>query len=259
MDPYLEHHNLWSEFHSSLAFEIRNALNPQIQPQYVARVTAHVAYDDIEIARAQRAEPDVGIFRSQPHTPRDVTATMTATPATVESRAVLTTPLRLYRVEIHQTDSFELVTVIEILSPINKRRKHPERNKYLRKRRDLLQSPIHFIEIDWLRGGERSPLQDPVPLAPYYITLSREERRPTIEVWAMQLWDKLPMLPVPLSEPDPDVIVDLGATFTMVYDDSGYATLIDYHKPPPPPLLNKQEAAWLEEHLHAVGKRTGER
>jgi hypothetical protein len=256
MDPYLEHHNLWAEFHGDLAYAIRDWLNPRIQPQYVARTKSYVTYDVIGIAQRQRLGPDVDILQTQPTTGVATQTIAAVTPATIESRALVTSPLRLHRVEIHKTDSLELVTVIEILSPINKRRKHSERIKYLRKRRDLLGAPVHFLEIDLLRGGERSPLHDPVPLAPYYITLSREQRRPTIEVWAIQLWDKLPMLPVPLAELDPDVILDLGAAFTTVYDDSGCEMLIDYRNSPPPPLLNKQEAAWLEEHLRAVGKRT---
>jgi len=60
---------------------------------------------------------------------------------------------------------------------------------------------------------------------------------------------------VPLLEPDPDVPLDLGMVVSSVYERDGYATIIDYRNLPPPPLLNKQEAEWLEAHLHAAGKR----
>lgn len=33
----------------------------------------------------------------------------------------------------------------------------------------------------------------------------------------------------------------------------GYATLLDYRRPPPPPALTEQEARWVEEHLQKTG------
>ena len=51
----------------------------------------------------------------------------------------------------------------------------------------------------------------PVPEAPYYVTLSRANHRPFVEVWPLQLQDPLPILPVPLLEPDADAPLDLGA------------------------------------------------
>jgi len=158
-------------------------------------------------------------------------------------------PLRLYTVEVRETDTLRLVTAIEILSPVNKRPSHEAYHDYQRRRRALLRSTTHLIEIDLLRGGERPRLARPVPRASYYVTLSRVNRRPYVEVWPMQLWEKLPVLPVPLLEPDPDAALDLGAVVAAVYDRGAYARLIDYHRPPPPPALSDTEAIWLDEHL----------
>jgi uncharacterized protein YjiS (DUF1127 family) len=63
-------------------------------------------------------------------------------------------PLRLYTVEIHETDTMRLVTAIEILSPVNKRSSYEAYHDYQRKRRALLRSTTHLLEIDLLRGGE---------------------------------------------------------------------------------------------------------
>ena len=123
---------------------------------------------------------------------------------------------------------------------------------YLRKRRELLRSDAHLMEIDLLRCGDRPPLERPVPAAPYYVTLSRAARRPYVEVWPIQLWEPLPTLPVPLREPDPDVLLDLGAVLAAVYQRGAYARLIDYQQAPPPPPLSDAEAAWL-----AKGKQPG--
>ncbi len=94
-----------------------------------------------------------------------------------------------------------------------------------------------------------------MPSAPYYVILSREDDRPNVEVWPIQLGDKLPLLPVPLREPDPDVPLDLGAVVAAVYERGGYADLIDYRNPPPPPKFSDAEEAWLGERLQAERAR----
>ena len=159
-------------------------------------------------------------------------------------------PLRLANVEVHEAGTDILVTAIEILSPINKRPGR-ERQKYLRKRRELLRSEAHVMELDLLRGGERSPLETPLPPASYYISLARTDSRPYVDVWAIQLEARLPVLPVPLSAPDPDVPLDLGAIVQAVYERGGYATRLDYRQPAPPPALEAEQQAWVEQLLAA--------
>ena len=96
-------------------------------------------------------------------------------------------------------------TYIGILSSVNKRPGHQAHLAYQRKRRNLVYSEVHLLEIDLLRGGGRPPLVRPVPPAAYYVVLSRAERRPRVDVWPIQLSDCLPVLPVPLLAPDPMV------------------------------------------------------
>jgi len=170
-------------------------------------------------------------------------------PPPVESFVPWEIPTRWLRVEIREIASRQVVGVIEILSPVNKRPGQEAREEYLRKRRDLLRTFIHFLEIDLLRGGDRPPLERPVPPAPYYITLSRAERRPIVEVWPVRLDQKLPIVPVPLREPDPDAPLDLGAAVVAVYERGAYADEIDYRQPPPPPPFGPEEARWVEDLL----------
>jgi hypothetical protein len=153
-------------------------------------------------------------------------------------------------VEVREAGTDTLVTAIEILSPINKR-PGPERQKYLRKRRELLRSEAHVMELDLLRGGERSPLETPLPPASYYVTLARANNRPYVDVWPIQVTGRLPVLPVPLSAPDPDVPLGLGAIVQAVYERCGYATRIDYRQPAPPPPLEAEQQAWIEQLLAA--------
>jgi hypothetical protein len=249
MDPYIERPELWSDFHNDLASEIRANLNRYIQPRYFARLTPYVTYEVVEIGQAYGIRPDAGVWHLEPVPAAAAPGTATISAAPVESLVALEIPLRLHRVEVRATAQQQRVTVIEIFSPVNKKPGHQAHLAYRRKRRNLLHSEVHLLEIDLLRGGERPPLERPVPPAAYYVVLSRAERRPRVDVWPLQLRDCLPVLPVPLLVPDPDVPLNLGAAVASVYERGAYAQQIDYRQSPPPPLTNA-EAEWLAEVLH---------
>lgn len=244
MDPYIETPRLWTDFLNNLASEIQAQVNRRAQPRYFARLTPYVTYEVIEVEKSEPfgIRPDVGVVQPQPQREQAL-AMATISRAPVISQVALEVPLELMRVEIHSVELETIVTVIEILSPVNKRRGHEAFSDYQRKRRDLFRTSIHLMEIDLLRGGERPPLEKPVPEAPYYVLLSRANRRPRVEVWPLQLGEHLPVLPVPLFEPDPDVPLDLGAAVAQVYERGAYGAQIDYRQPPPPPHLNDEQSA----------------
>lgn len=148
-----------------------------------------------------------------------------------------------------------LVTAIEILSPVNKRPGHEAFAAYRRKRRDLLRSSVHLLEIDLLRAGRRPPLVTPLPDAPYFVFLSRSDQRPRVEIWPLKLQDPIPVLPVPLLEPDPDVPLDLGRAIRIIYDRAAYDLRIDYSQPPPKPDLPPEDARWVAVCLQSAGLR----
>ena len=106
----------------------------------------------------------------------------------------------------------------------------------------------HLIEIDLLRRGRRVPMQQALPLAPYFIFLSRAERRPIVEVWPMQLQMRLPVIPVPLLADDPDVTLDVQLALDTIYDAFIYDLSIDYTRPAEIPLAG-EAARWAAEHL----------
>ncbi len=248
MDPYLEDPEIWMDFHGDLAAEIRAVLNRTLQPRYVARLTPRLTYEVVEIDEVRTVRPDVGVYEAQPAERTATQTTTAAITAPVKSLVPLEEPVRLYSVEIREVGTMRLVTAIEILSPTNKRSGHDARDEYLRKRRSILRSEAHLMEIDLLRGGERMPLEKPVPKAAYYVLVSRSNRRPVVGVWPIQLWEKLPTIPVPLLPPDPDVPLDLGAIVASVYERGAYERVIDYRQPPPP-QLSEEEATWLDKHL----------
>lgn len=257
MDPYIEQPSLWGDFHNALATEIRNRLNGLIHPAYFARLIPYVTYETVAIGQKQGTYPDVSIFRAaRSSTPPVIPARGTAVvvlepPAAVESEVAIDFPFRQHSVEIYSTVGQELVTVIEILSPVNKQGGHEAYQDYLEKRRHILRSrQVHLLEIDFLRGGQRPPLTRPVPAAPYYIMLSRTETRPRVKVWPIQLHDPLPVVDVPLRYPDPDVPLDLSSAVTTVYELGAYDVQIDYQQEPPPPKLSAEQASWVQQLLH---------
>lgn len=250
MDPYIEQPRLWVDFHSDLASEIRAELNRQIRPAYFARLTPYITYEVVEISRShlQGVRPDVGVMMREPVPIYGGAVAVLDRP--VESFVKMETPLELLSVEIRHAAEEYLVTAIEILSPVNKQTSHDAFRDYRRKRQELLRSGAHFIEIDLLRAGERSPLDDPVPAAPYYVSLSRVEQRPAISVWPIPLHSRLPTISVPLGLGDPDAVLPLGKVVASVYERGGYDAQIDYKQPVPPPPLTDEEAAWVETLLH---------
>jgi hypothetical protein len=112
-----------------------------------------------------------------------------------------------------------------------------------------------LLEIDLLRQGQRLDLVGELPPAPYYVFLSRWQRRPYTQVWPIPLREPLPAVPVPLLPPDPDVPLDLPAAVNAGFDLVGYERLLNYADPPPPPPLSDADAAWVAERLRAAGWR----
>jgi hypothetical protein len=153
--------------------------------------------------------------------------------------------LRHSSLEIRDRRNRRAVTVIELLSPTNKT-PGPDRDDYLRKRNVLLIERIHFVEIDLRRGGER-PGPPTLPPCDYYALVSRYEDRPKLGVWPLSLRDRLPVIPIPLTAPDPDVLLDLQAVLDRAYDAADYGKYI-YGETPEPPLT-EEHLAWAQKYL----------
>ena len=169
----------------------------------------------------------------------------TVTAPTIELITPLPEKVSILTVEIRDVAERRLVTVIEILSPVNKL--GPGFQEYVEKRTALLQTSTHLLEIDLLRIGERIPLiGGELPAAPYYVFLSRFTRHPRTEVWPIQLNEPLPTVPVPLLPPDPDIPLALQPAIEACFELVGYHRLLDYSQIPPSPALSSEDLAWVE-------------
>jgi hypothetical protein len=251
MDPYLEG-ALWTTVHFSLSAEMVRQLAPKLRPHYLVFPAERFVMETPESVAVSTADryPDVGVAE-----PRSVVATAQGTtiaPAPLELATIIPAPIPHVTIEIRDTANRQLVTAIEVLSPTNKR--GDGRQEYLAKRRRIWLSTAHLLEIDLLRQGQRVPMQKPLPAAPYFIFLSRAEKRPITEIWPISLREALPVVPIPLLPGDEAVSLDVQQVFTTTYDLLGYDLAIDYAQSPEIPLP-KEDAAWAETLLRTAGLR----
>lgn len=147
---------------------------------------------------------------------------------------------------IRSRAAHEVVTVIEVLSPTNKRRGADARAEYLAKRHEVLASETHLVEIDLLRGGERLPVSGDLPSGDYYAFVCRGERHYEAEVYGWPLQATLPTIPIPLKPEDADARLELQAALTTSYDRLGFDYLLDYGRDVVPALSERAES-WLRQ------------
>ncbi len=253
MDPYLETPPIWRDLHKNLATTIQHLLNPRLRPRYVAVIEPTVTYEQVTIMRPHTLMPDIAVLESSSRTMLE-SATLIV-PAPLVLATTLEYEVDQLTVEIRGVEEGELVTSIEVLSPTNKRRGHQAYAEYIRKRQALLHSDAHLLEIDFLRAGERWPFEADLPLAPYFVFLSRAEDRSQVEIWPIRLQQELPVVPVPLRDEDPDVPLDLGVALREIYDAAAYDIRVNYRTPPPKPKLSPEDAAWVDQLLRQANLR----
>ncbi|MCX7925654.1 MAG: DUF4058 family protein, partial [Fimbriimonadales bacterium] len=136
-------------------------------------------------------------------------------------------------IEIYTRADRQLVTVIELLSPSNKRPNSAGRREYLEKRRQLFQARVNLVEIDLVLQGERMPTNEPLPEADYYALVARRYRLPVVEIYPWKLGEPMPTIPVPLLREDPDALLNLQEVYEQVYARARYDLQLDFSKPLP--------------------------
>lgn len=228
MDPFIESQK-WKGFHHSIITEIRNALTPQVRPRYVVDVEEDIYLVKENGVPAKLVVPDVSVAQGTGWM-EDCDGSVATAPEPAILTLPMMEPVEIGYLAIRHSDNEETVAVVEVLSPTNKARRDG-RIEYLAKRNSLLRSRAHLIEIDLLRGGERLPTIEPLPLGDCFVFVSRTERRPKAEVYAWALERPMPCIPIPLSAGDPDVSLDLQSVFSNTYDLAGYDYAIHYDRP----------------------------
>jgi hypothetical protein len=252
MDPFIESDN-WQDFHLVLTAEMKRQLAPQL-PSYYRLSAELVVQEDEDFPRQDEPEtyrPDVSVSLTDPSTTtlQDAGDTAVLTAPTHKGMAPL---YRQRELRIRDGRNRRLVTAIEVLSPSNKRSGGIA--THMKKLRSYWASGVHTVDIDLLRGGvppytiEEVPVDDDDrPLTPYRIV----QVRPDDELlrWDIALTDPLPTIPIPLSHPDPPVVLNLQRAFTDLYVYSTYPPRGEEELAGVRPSLTEKEVELLRTYL----------
>lgn len=255
MDPWLEDPGHWGNIHLGLIAAIQYRLNLLIRPRYLARVEERLyLVPDDDPTRRQRRVADIRVER-RPGRKRRPTAGGTA----VATRPMVVTTVfededRERYIDVIELDTSTVVTTIEVISPSNKLAGSESRKQYLQKQRQVIDSPVNWVEFDLLRTGERYGWQAGLPSHEYLCYVSTARKRPDGLVWPLRLTERLPVVDIPLAGRDPAAKLDLQAVFAEGYERGSWDGAANYLKPPVPPLSPEQDA-WADALLREKGLR----
>jgi hypothetical protein len=250
MDPYLEDPIEWPDVHVRLIVQMSRLLAERVAPHFIVRVEQRVTLVDLADGERRVIIPDTYVAEA-PDASRYSTASATISASRVI--AVLEDPaVHEHYIDIYDARNRAIVATLELLSPANKTA-GPSRTAFLNKRRAVMASPAHWIEIDLLRDGERP--REVRGLSDYYALLKRGEtgvrgEQPR-EGWFADIRDRLPTIAVPLRPPFADVPLDLQAALDAAYAEARYADQLDYDGPPPPPALKPADDIWARAQAQA--------
>lgn len=246
MNPYLEQPELWHQVHNRLIVSIADELTPQIAPKYRVAIEERVytsvddillvGIADVAVAKRNNLESQTNSTNQKLVEPTKVKVPI---PEQIIERFL----------EVRTTQSPEVVTVIEVLSPKNKRSQEG-RKVYEGKRQKILLSATNLVEIDLLRQGEALPMLG-VTKTDYRILVSRSDERPDADLYGFNLQDTIPSFPVPLRWGEMEPVIDLQKLINEIYERARFDLAIDYSQPLKPALPPEQQT-WAREVLTKV-------
>jgi Protein of unknown function (DUF4058) len=245
MDPWLEDPEIWPNVHNSLVISIRDVLLAQLRPRYFvdveSRMTVLSGTDQDRMYR-----PDVEIRAKELNVPARAggVTVMEHVEAKPFHVVVEMPPDEIEEVflTIQELPGRQVVTVIEVLSPTNKRTRDA-RKQYLDKRRELLGSGVNFVEIDLLRAGRPMPPQKARLSSDYRLLVFRPRLGRMAHLYGFSYKTEIPQIPIPLLPQDSEPSLDLNRILHALYERAGYDMALDYRRPPQP-RLRKQDEAW---------------
>jgi hypothetical protein len=219
VDPFIEDRHFWEDFHRRFINYWCEAVAERLPNDYVARIDERFQIFDIEELNSRHRLPDVSVVHDPLLTQTRRGALGAATIEPITRRLVIESEERSVFIEIHRQSDERLVAVLELLSPSNKQ---PGYLTYLNKRNELLLQNLHLVEVDLLIGGRRLPVEPDLPAGDCFAFISRMDRRPWCDIYAWDIKDKLPTIPIPLLAEDDDIFVDLQAIYDTAYDRGQY-------------------------------------
>ncbi len=255
MDPYLEHPALWPNVHASLIIALRDELAPRLRPRYYVAVEERVVrfvnwgFEDLRFD----ARPDPAVVPSPPESSDQRVSLDTDLPGVVTVELPGSDEVRERFLEIRDTTTDQMITVVELLLWFNKS-PGERRRLYEQRRLALPGSLTHLVEIDLQRDGRPMPMRGYGLASDYRILVSRAKHRPRAELLPFSVRQPIPAFQLPLAADEAEPRIDLNQILHTVYDRAGYDLRIDYRAEPSPPLA-ASDAEWADALLRKAGPR----
>jgi hypothetical protein len=258
MDPYLEAH--WRDVHTRLIVYACDTLQPVLPSSLRARVEERVLLETPDGIGDHGLFPDVRVVEHSAKRGRKARSGITvvaAEPLLVEAEPLESVTEPFLEI-IDRESGNRVVTVLELLSPSNKF-PGPDRTAYLRKQREICASNANLVEIDLNRFGTHTLAFSLKQLKPevrttYMACVRRATVRDKAEVYSMPLWERLPILKIPLRPEDAEVPLDLQALVEQCYRNGAYDDTLNYAADPRPPLFGEDQE-WADKWLREKGLR----
>jgi len=179
---YLEAPAFWADFHLTFIGCLREAIADVLPHFYEARLDETVHFVPMSDEVIKLIYPDVAVSRAR--TRRKSSRPGSAATAVLEPVIFppeLVEEVRQARIQVLHRPDRSLVTVVEVLSPVNKVGEGLA--DFCAKRLAILRQGVHLVEVDLLIGGRRLPLAEPLPAGDYYVMISHSNNRPNCEVY----------------------------------------------------------------------------
>ncbi len=242
MNPYLENPELWSAVHNRLIVAIADDLVDRLSEKYRVEIEKRTYFSSNEES-VLVGIPDVAVASGRTAEQTGSIATLSLIVQPEKVTVPISEEVKERYLEIREVATGTVVTVIELLSPKNKR-SGEGRMAYERKRDRVLASATNLVEIDLLRGGKPFRILSE-NLGDYRILICRGDKRPTGELYAFSLRQPIPIVPIPLMLGEAEPILDLQPLLNRVYEKGRYHLAIDYNQPPQP-RLSELDNQWTE-------------
>lgn len=245
MDPYLENPAFWSAVHNRLIVAIADDLVDHLNEKYRVEIEKRTYFSSDDESLLVGI-PDVAVVTGRATESAISTATVPRSKQPQKVTVPIAEEVHERYLEIREVATGTVVTMIELLSPKNKR-PGEGRLAYERKRNQVLASATHLIEIDLLRGGRPFPIIGE-SLGDYRILICRADQRPIADLYAFTLRQPIPSVPVPLMPGEAEPNLDLQKLLNYVYERGRYHLAINYSQSPQLPL-SEADAQWANTFL----------
>ena len=160
IDPYVEDQGDWHDFHSRTITYFSDSVADGLPDRYLIQIEERIRLLERPTERGRRIRPDRMVERTRgAPASGGLAVTDEADPVTIPL-PVFEAVRESYIENLRRSDQ-TILTVIELLSPDNT--SGIGFYQHCGKRNTILGGQVHLVELDFLIGGHRLPVECPLP------------------------------------------------------------------------------------------------